>query len=209
MGEPQQVDMAARGPARDPAAFARGRRDPPVEAGGKLQRHHRAAKGHAAQEAALQGGCRLGPDALGDLDALGAQHGMAAPGDARVGIGQRRDDPRDARTDQSFGAGRGAAVVGAGFKGDIGRCPPRGRTRHVQRHPLGMGTPAGLGPAPARDPAICHDHAAHGGVRPDVAQAPPRQPQRVVHVAQVGGHSDAGRSSDTKRSKSSAAWKFL
>ena len=57
--------------------------------------------------------------------------------------------------------------------------------------------------------AILHDHAAHRRVRPDIAQAPPRQPQRVVHVAQVGGHSDAGRSSDTKRSKSSAAWKFL
>ena len=143
--------------------------------------------------------------------------------DPRVGIGQGGHYPRNSGLDECFGAGRRAAVMGAGFERDVGGRVPRGGTSLGKRHDLGMGTPPRLRPT-APDHAItgraAHDDAADRRVGPGIAQATTGKHQRVVHVAQVGArgrafdrpvHSSdaAGRSSLTNLSKSSAAWKFL
>ena len=51
--------------------------------------------------------------------------GDAAAGDLRVGVGGGDDDASDAGGDEGVGAGRGAAVVRAGLKGDVGGCAMR------------------------------------------------------------------------------------
>ena len=82
-------------------------------------------------------------------------------------------------------------------------------------HGFGMRTPARLRPAAAKDHAVFDDDAANGRVWPGTAKTPRGKAQGVGHMALVClqiAHSSGevvGRSSDTKRSKSSAAWKFL
>ena len=69
-----------------------------------------------------------------------------------IGIAERRDDPRHARLDQQVGAGRAAlAAVGAGLERDVGGGAARRLAGLGQRHRLGMGPAAGLGPAAADD----------------------------------------------------------
>ena len=62
----------------------------------------------------------VGQHALDDLDAGGAQDRIALPDTRVVGIAGGADDARDAGVDQRIGAGRRAAVMGAGFERDIG-----------------------------------------------------------------------------------------
>ena len=215
---PHGLDHVPRLGAGDPAAFTIRHGDASVETGRKLQRHEGPPPHQAAEKTGLQPrglGCQ---HVLGQGHAALAQDRMARTTDARVRIGHGRDDARDARRDQPAGAGRRAAMMGAGLQRHIGRGAARGLARHVQRHAFGMGAPAGLGPAAPHDAAIPDDDAAHRRVRPDIAQTPRGKAQGMAHVADVvlgGGHaadySDAapGRSSETNLSKSSASWKFL
>ncbi len=62
-----------------------------------------------------------------DLDAGGAQPREAAPVDLGVGSPTAHDHARDAGLDQRVGAGRLAAVVGAGLERDVRRRPARRR----------------------------------------------------------------------------------
>ncbi len=61
--------------------------------------------------------------------------------------------------------------MGAGFEGDIGGRPPRPRPGAAQRLGFRMGPAAGLGPAAADHLPVLHQHAAHRGVGPGVAEA--------------------------------------
>ena len=209
-----EVDHTPRFGSGDPLAFADPGCDAPVEACRELQRHHRPAAPDPAEKTALQVLC-LGPEQAGvDRDPGRAQHRVATPRDARVGIFQGADDPRHARHDQRLGAGRCLAMVGAGFKADIGRGATRVIARRGQGHPFGMGAPAGLGPSPPDDAAALDDDATNRRIGPNRAQPPRTKTDREGQKAPVrlGRHSSPdcdGRSSDTNLSKSSAAWKFL
>ena len=59
-------------------------------------------------------------DAEGDFDSGGAESGDALTAHLRVGVLCGDDAAGDAGFDESVGAGRGAAVMAAGFEGDIG-----------------------------------------------------------------------------------------
>jgi hypothetical protein len=76
---------------------------------------------------------------------------------------------------RAFGARRGVAVVGAGFKGDIGGGALGQRSGLFQRADLGMGAAAGLGPATPDDQAITDQNAAHRRVGPEYCPSPARQ----------------------------------
>ncbi len=104
--------------------------------------------------------------------------------------------------------------MGAGFKRHIDRGAARQVAGLRQRLGLGMGAPPGPGPAAPDDPAMGNDDAAHGGIGPYRPQTPRPERQGMGHVPGIvcRGHSlsvSGGRSSLTKSSKSSAAWKFL
>ena len=152
-------------------------------------------------------------NAGGDRDPGSAQHREPLPRHPRVAVLDGADHAGDAGGDQRLGAGRGAAVMGAGLERDIGGGAARQLPGLGQRQGFGMGPPARLGPAAPDDPAALHDHAADGGVRPTQALAPAAQRQGQGHEpCVVRTHSSGGawgRSSLTKSSKSSAAWKFL
>ena len=114
------VAGAAGGRAGDPLALAGAGGDAAVERCGKLEGDHRAAKPEARKEALLEGlGLGL-QEADGDVDASGAKAGGPGAIDPGVGIGAGDDDAGDTRRYQSVGAGRGAAVMAAGFEGDVG-----------------------------------------------------------------------------------------
>ena len=102
-------------------------------------------------------------------------------------------------------------MMGARLKRDIGGGAACQRTRLIQRAALGMGAAAGLGPATTNDLARAHQHAADRRIGPDIPHAPRRKTQSVGHMVEIAHSSEvgAGRNSLTKRSKSSAAWKFL
>ena len=136
---------------------------------------------------------------------------MPTPGHARIGIGQRGDNPRHPRRDQRLGARRGLAMMRAGLQRHIGHRPPRARPRLLQSHGFGMGPPAPLRPAPAQHHTLFHNHTAYRRIGPDRPKAPRAKAQGMGHVIGIAHSSGSapGRSSDTKRSKSSAAWKFL
>jgi hypothetical protein len=51
-----------------------------------------------------------------------------------------------------------------------------------------MGPAARLRPASANHTPILHQHAAHGRVRPGIAQAAPRQGKGRAHVKQIIHH---------------------
>jgi len=76
-----------------------------------------------------------------DFDVGGAELCDALPADERVGVFGGDDDADDSGGDQRVGAGAGAAMVGAGFEGDVGggtsgREASRGC--HFERDDLGM-----------------------------------------------------------------------
>ena len=202
--------------AGDPAAFPGRGRDAPVEARRELERQGRAPAEDAGQETAVHLGRRVREAARLDRDPAGAEDRDAAPVDPRVRIAKRNHHARHPGGHQGFGAGRRPAVMGAGLQRHIGRRAPRRGPGHGEGRGLGMGAASRRGPPAADHPAPGHDDAAHGRVRPDLPEPAARQPERRAHEVGIlaGGHQSsggtgAGRSSETKSSKSSAAWKFL
>ena len=83
--------------------------------------------------------------------------------------------------------------------------------RLIQGAAFGMGAPTGLRPATANNLTILDQHAADRRIGPDIAKTPRRKAQGMGHMVEIAHSSvvGAGRNSLTKRSKSSAAWKFL
>ena len=102
-------------------------------------------------------------------------------------------------------------VMGTGFQCDIGGGAARQWPGLIQGPPFGMGAAARLRPTAPGDLAVLDQHRANRRIGPDIAEAPRRKAQGMGHMYKVAHSSadGAGRSSDTKRSKSSAAWKFL
>ncbi len=163
----------------------------------------------ARDEAGLQL-ARLGlAHALHDLDPGRAQPREPRPVGARVGVAHRHHDPRDPRRDQRVGAGRRRADMRAGLQRDVRRGPPRGRARLRERPRLGVRPAAVAGARAAEHGAAALDHAADRRVGPAPPEPARGERERVVHEPRVAHADGGGRSSWTKASKSSAAWKFL
>ncbi len=114
------LHVCARHFARDPSAIVVGRRDLSIQRQRGLERNQWAAGAHEVYERLVELFRLLG-ELGGDFhrDAGLAQHAKPAAGDHRIGILHRRDDFRHACRRDRFGAGSGAALVGARFQIDV------------------------------------------------------------------------------------------
>ena len=115
-----------------------------------------------------------------------AQPRMAAPGDARVGIVNRRDDARDAGRDHRIGAGRRAAVMAAGLQRDIER-----RAAAASRRPRASASvsacgrpPGAVQPRPMTS-AVLDDHAPTAGLGAPCPRPRRAKCERGRHEARV------------------------
>ena len=125
-----------------------------------FQRHHRPLLGDAQNMAAMRAPAEIGENIGLDLDSRGAQQSKALAGDARIGIVKARHHPRHAGSDDGFGAGRGLAMMGAGFKRDIERGAARGFARLREGERFGVRASAGRRPAAPKHDSILDDQRA-------------------------------------------------
>jgi hypothetical protein len=135
------LDQRARRGAGDPARAAGAGGDLAVERHRGLVAHPRAAE-PAVRE--VGGVLRRRPRRAGPAStSTPAARRRATPRRPRAGRGRGGDhDARDARGDQRVGAGRRAAVVGAGLEGDVGGGAARALPGGGERDGLGVRPPA-------------------------------------------------------------------
>ncbi len=101
--------------------------------------------------------------------------GIAQPlhtttGNTGVGIGQRHHHPSDPCLDHGVGAGRGAAVMAAGFQGDDDRATAGGITGLGQSPYFGMGlTGPGMESLPNEGSVGIQHHCANKRIRTGAA----------------------------------------
>lgn len=116
-----------------------------------------------------------------DVNAGAAKHHHAAAGNAFIGIEDGNDDTADTRGDQRIRAGRGLAMMRAGFEGDIGGRSPRLFARLRKRLRFRVRSPARSGHGSADDRALVDDDAADRGIGGSQAEIAPCKPQRRRH----------------------------
>ena len=185
MAQAQAVPLRPRGRTGDPLAVAGGGGDPAVGTGRELERHQRPTLAHPREEPRVQ------PAGLGfqaahlDRDAGRPQPRDALAVDPRVRVDGGDHGPRDAGGQHEVGAGRGAAMMRAGLEGHVGRAAARRLAGTLDRLALGMRPAAGLGPAAPDHAPVLDQHAAHGRIGPDIAQATLRQGQRHGHESPI------------------------
>ena len=121
-----------------------------------------------------------------DGDAFRPHALVSLPGHLRIWIFQCRDDARDARPDNGVSARRRLALMRTWLKGHI----HRGALRHLlcapERLDFGMRTAAVLGPAPANQYAVFHDHSADGRIGPGAAEIAATERKRKAHITLIG-----------------------
>ncbi len=188
---------------RDPLALSARHGGAPVQAGGQLAAHKGQPPAHPLDETGIEGP-RLGlqdphlhgnAGGLQDLQSLARHQG--------VGIDHGGHHAPHPRREQGVGAGRGPALVAAGFQGDIGGGaagpPPRGR----QRDALGVGGADAVvvtltDDLPGADQDTAYPWVGIGGEEPQA-----REPERPRHVGKVPGVSGQD---DLSRSVSMSIW---
>ena len=224
MAGAQGMHMAPCLWASDPLAIAAGCCNAPIQACGQFQSHGRTPVLQPRQKACVIPGRLRAAHIFGDCDASCTQHGKATTIDARIRITKGTNNAADTGLDEGFCARGRLARMCAGLQCHINR----GASRRVpclgQSLRLCMRTAPGRCPSAPNNPSALHDHAAHSRVGPDVPLPAPAERQRKLHVAFVyirrrkrrrhpswvhSSEGDGGRSSLTKLSKSSMAWKFL
>ena len=173
--------------AGDPLGHAVVERGLAVERGRGLEAQPRPTADHARDETDVEFAGFGFLNAGHDIDARVAQQGEATTGDQRVRVFHRGDDTGDAGLDQCFGAGRGAAVVGAGFEGDVGGCAAGPLARHREGVDFGMGLAGTVMPAFTDHFAVLHDHAADAGIGCGGEQPAFRQFEGAGHPPVVVG----------------------
>jgi hypothetical protein len=155
-------------------------RDPPVEAGGRLQHHEGPVANHGHGKWSDEATAGSGDGALGhdDVDASMSQRGHAATTDPRIGILGANDHASDALGHESLGAGWRAAGVGAGLEGDdSGQAARSARSSFAHQGIEGIDLSVG---APRRfvvadgdhDAIVVDDDATHGRVGAGTTHAP-------------------------------------
>ena len=114
------MHVGARRFAGNPLAFAVGECGFAIERGGEFDGNKRAPCGDAAEETTVEHLRFFFADTFGDVNTRRLQVGDALSGNERVGVAAGDDDAGDASGNQRVGTGRGAALMRAGFKADIG-----------------------------------------------------------------------------------------
>jgi hypothetical protein len=188
-----EMDRPIRHRPGDPQALRPGRRAEAVAGTGELEMDGRAAPRHPGDVADMVAR-RLRPHQPGlDRHAPLAQERVAASRDPGIRILDRADHPGDAGGQDRLGAGRRAAVMGAGLQGDVEGRAAGGLAGGRERQRLPVRAPARRGrPRPEDAPRIRLDHdGAHRRVRPRGAEAAPAQRQGEAHEGRVVAH-DAG-----------------
>ena len=145
----------------------------------ELQRHFRALARQPGEIARHRLARFRREQARHHGDAGGAQNGVAAAADARIGIARRRDDAGDAGPHQRFGARGRAAVMGAGLERHIGGGADGAVAGLGERDRLGMRPSARRGDAAPDDhrpvAVVAHDQRADrrvGAGQADMALRP-------------------------------------
>jgi hypothetical protein len=124
------------------------------------------------------------------VDALCLEHGKAATGDFRVGIGNSTHHTGDTCLNQGAGAGAGAALMGAGLKAHISRRPFREATGAAQSFHFSMGTSTRLRPATPYDTRptrliLADNDAADRRIGRDTAKPPRGKRKGMSHELRV------------------------
>jgi len=181
MGPSEAVGEAQRRRRADPAGEAVDGSDPAVEGLGELEGDEGETRADVFEEDLVEPFAGLAENAEGGVDALGLQGLKTAAGDPGVRIDRPDDDPGGPAGDQGFDAGRGTAVMAAGFEGDIDGRPGDRFRGAADRVDFGVGPAAALVPALADDPAVPDDHSADERVGAHLPFTLPGKPQRPTH----------------------------
>ncbi len=182
----QLMADGAGGGAGDPLARAHAGGDLAIEGGGKFQRDQRARLLDHAGETGIQHAGFGGAEPGFNPDACTLQERHASTIDAGIGVGLGDHDTGDAGIDQGLGAGRGFAVMGAGFQRDIGGGAACGGPGDGEGLGFGVRPAAGRGAGPGDDPAFGGEHAADTGIGRGIAQAPPGESEGHAHKIVIG-----------------------
>ena len=104
-----------------------------------------------------------------------------------IGIAHGKDHSHNTRIDKRLSAGRRAAKMGAGFKGDVGRCalcPSLGR---FQSHSLGVITTGWLRESLDKNLVALGQHATHMRIRARPKTSAGGKAHGLSHVAGICG----------------------
>ena len=196
---PPAMDQLAAALAGDPGRVAGRGRGGAVERHRQLQRHQRQPGAGVLAERLVEepGGGRLRPGRELDLDAAVAEDPGAAPGGLLGRVVGADHDPRDPGLEDRVGAGRLAAVVGAGLEGHVHRRPGRvlaAGPAVLERRPLGVELAEGRVEALADDLAVADETAPTSGFgltrpRPPSASSSARSQMRPIRACELGVHS--------------------
>ena len=114
-------------------------------------------------------------------DAGGPQLRDPPAGHKRVGVKRPDDHTDDSGRDQRIGAGSGAALMSARFKRRVKRRPTGGRSRRIERDPLGVRTAGRLGGAVKRPSSGRDQHRTDPGIGRREAPDPRRVGDGALH----------------------------
>ena len=151
----------------------------------ELQRHARAAFGDAANVTEMVAPRLIRPRPDRDGYSGGAEPGEPLPPDQRIGVLDRRHDPRHARLDDRVGAGRRRAEMRAGLERHIERRAARRLSGLSQRDPLRVRPPAGRGDAASDHRAVLDQNRADRRIGRGKAERSFAQIERGLHPAPV------------------------
>ena len=172
----------------DPLAVAICQRSAAIKRGGEFQGDEGAACANAAEEAAIEGGGFGLAHVFANGDASGAQAGNALTGHKRVGVAAGNNGAGDTSGDERIGAGRGAAMMRAGFEGDVGSGTTGGVARCAQGVCFGVWFASVLVPAFADGNVVFDEDAADAWVRGGGVETAPREVQRALHPVGIVVH---------------------
>jgi hypothetical protein len=122
-----------------------------------------------------------------DGDAGLAEAGDAAAADQGIGVGGGDDDAGDLGADEGFGAGAGAAGVGAGFEGDVGGGGVGEVAGLAEGDDFGMVELVVEVGSAADDGTVTDEDAAYGGVGGGQAYGSFGEAEGLAHPVFVGG----------------------
>ena len=155
----------------------------------QFQQHRRTMARHTPDMADMRQEGRARLNTHDHLKTGLPQQCMAATGNARIGIFQRRDHTRQSGLDQGFGTRRGFSMMGAWLQGDAHHSPPRRRTGQTQGLRFRMRTTTRCRQSAGNDARSLGgwhpDNSPHRRIGPRPAQTPPRHRQSQPHHGDI------------------------
>ena len=181
------VGEQARLAVRDLRPRSAGARDPSVERHGPLgdgPRTSRRKRARSTLEQTLRILMELRNGAH-HLDARRLERRHGAPGLIGVRIGDREDNARHTRVDETIGARWGLAGAAAGLEGDVRRGTTRSIARDTKRLDLGVGAAVGLVPSLTDDDAVVIDDTANRGIGLDETRSLARESECATQTLMI------------------------